>query len=29
MEKTSTGSMRQPVFKGLREDKGPLECVGK
>lgn len=26
MEKTSSGSLRQPVFKGLREDKAPLEC---
>lgn len=27
MMKTGTGSMRQPVFKGLREDKLPEECV--
>lgn len=26
MEKTASGSMRQPVFKGLRDDKEPLEC---
>ena len=26
MEKTATGSLRQPVFKGLREDKRPEEC---
>lgn len=29
MMKTGTGSMRQPVFKGLREDKLPEECVEK
>ena len=28
MEKTSSGSLRQPVFKGLREDKVPQECQG-
>jgi bifunctional non-homologous end joining protein LigD/DNA ligase-1 len=27
MMKTSTGSMRQPVFKGLRDDKTPRDCV--
>ncbi len=27
MMKTATGSMRQPVFKGLRNDKEPRECV--
>lgn len=27
MEKTASGSMRQPVFKGLREDKTPDECI--
>ncbi|WP_368373638.1 hypothetical protein [[Clostridium] symbiosum] len=26
MEYTSSGSMRQPVFKGLRLDKAPKEC---
>lgn len=26
MYKTSNGGLRQPVFKGLREDKSPLEC---
>lgn len=26
MEYTSNGGMRQPVFKGLREDKLPTEC---
>lgn len=26
MERTSGGGMRQPVFKGLREDKKPEEC---
>ena len=26
MTKTETGGMRQPVFKGLREDKTPQEC---
>lgn len=29
MMKTATGGMRQPVFKGLREDKRPEECVEK
>ena len=27
MMKTASGSMRQPVFKGLRSDKEPRECV--
>lgn len=27
MMKTESGSLRQPVFKGLREDKKPQECV--
>lgn len=27
MMKTESGGMRQPVFKGLREDKSPEECV--
>lgn len=27
MEKTASGSLRQPVFKGLREDKLARECV--
>lgn len=27
MMKTESGGMRQPVFKGLREDKKPIECV--
>lgn len=27
MHKTSNGGMRQPVFKGLRNDKTPEECV--
>ena len=27
MMKTESGGMRQPVFKGLREDKPPEECV--
>lgn len=29
MMRTNTGGMRQPVFKGLREDKMPQECVEK
>lgn len=29
MYKTEKGSMRQPVFKGLRGDKRPQECVEK
>lgn len=29
MEKTASGKLRQPVFKGLREDKEPKECVKK
>lgn len=27
MEKNESGKLRQPVFKGLREDKLPEECV--
>lgn len=27
MHKTQSGGMRQPVFKGLREDKRPEECT--
>lgn len=27
MMKTESGGMRQPVFKGLREDKSPEECT--
>ena len=27
MMKTESGGMRQPVFKGLRDDKPPKECV--
>lgn len=27
MMKTESGGMRQPVFKGLRDDKSPEECV--
>lgn len=26
MEKTTSGSLRQPVFKGLRDDKAPEDC---
>ncbi len=26
MEKTASGGLRQPVFKGIREDKEPIEC---
>ncbi len=29
MMKTESGGMRQPVFKGLREDKSPNECIVK
>ena len=29
MHKTKTGGMRQPRFKGLREDKRPAECMTK
>lgn len=29
MEKTESGSLRQPVFKGLRVDKLPEECIEK
>lgn len=28
MEKTRSGMLRQPVFKGLRDDKHPKECTG-
>lgn len=28
MEKTAAGSLRQPVFKGLRDDKAPKDCEG-
>ena len=27
MERTANGGMRQPVFKGLRDDKAPEECL--
>ena len=27
MEKTASGGLRQPVFKGIREDKEPRECA--
>ena len=27
MERTPGGGLRQPVFKGLRDDKQPKECV--
>lgn len=26
MEKTSNGGLRQPVYKGLRDDKEPIDC---
>ena len=29
MERTATGMLRQPVFKGLRDDKKPGECTIK
>ena len=29
MERTAKGGMRQPVFKGLRDDKAPIECKSK
>lgn len=29
MMKTDNGGMRQPVFKGLRDDKSPKECIDK
>ena len=29
MMKTESGNMRQPVFKGLRDDKLPEECIVK
>jgi len=25
--KTETGGLRQPVYKGLRNDKNPHECI--
>ena len=27
MERTANGGMRQPVFKGLRDDKEPSDCI--
>ena len=27
MEKNESGSMRQPVFRGIRDDKAPRECI--
>ena len=27
MERTPGGGLRQPVFRGLRDDKAPEECV--
>ena len=27
MELTGNGMLRQPVFKGLRDDKTPTECI--
>ena len=29
MMKTANGSLRQPVFKGLRDDKSPKDCIVK
>lgn len=29
MEKTSNGGLRQPVYKGLRDDKDPKDCIDK
>jgi bifunctional non-homologous end joining protein LigD len=29
MMKTSNGSLRQPVFKELRDDKDPKDCIMK
>ena len=29
MDYTSSGGMRQPVFKGLRLDKQPEDCIAK
>ncbi|WP_308167967.1 ATP dependent DNA ligase [Clostridium estertheticum] len=27
MMKTANGGLRQPVFKGIREDKSPKDCT--
>lgn len=27
MEKTSNGGLRQPVYKGIRDDKAPQDCI--
>lgn len=27
MERTANGGMRQPVFKGMKDDKAPEECL--
>lgn len=27
MERTPRGGLRQPVFKGLRDDKAPKDCI--
>lgn len=29
MERTSNGGLRQPVYKGLRDDKEPKDCIDK
>jgi bifunctional non-homologous end joining protein LigD len=29
MMKTSNGALRQPIFKGLRDDKEPEDCIVK
>ena len=29
MERTASGAMRQPTFKGLRDDKAPEDCLAK
>lgn len=29
MMKTTNGSLRQPVFKGLRDDKDPKDCIAR